>query len=842
MTKNIDPSKNSGNRALNDTVEELEREHEFRTLAENLPDNIIRYDREGRGIYVNPLLEKTLGTDTAGMIGKRVREIFPDGSYEVYAQALEAALASGENREIEFIVPGMHKEPIVHQIRMIAVRDQHGEVSGALAIGRDITERKRTEAALAASEQQFRSLAENSPDNVIRYDLQCRASYYNPRMVQTLGVAPETILGLTPVELGAGGFASDTEYEGHVRRALESGESSDMELTLQQPGGEVSNHLIRFSAERDTQGNVIGALAIGRDITELKKVESTLRIAATAFESQEGMVVTDAEGVILRINSAFTRITGYTADEVVGKNPNILNSGRQDQKFYAAMWESINTTGFWEGEIWNKRKNGDIYPEHLTISAVKNQSGVVSNYVGTLTDITMSKKSAEVIQHLAFYDALTGLPNRRLLQDRMNQALSSSFRTDRLNSIMFIDLDNFKSINDTLGHDIGDLLLQQASQRINSCLREGDTVSRQGGDEFVVMLNDLSEHELEAANQTELVGEKILAALRLPYRLADRSYHLTSSIGAALFGRQNRSIEEIMRQADIAMYQAKKDGRNTLRFFDPAMQESICTRAELERDLRIAIEKHQFELYYQLHTDSSRAPLGAEALIRWNHPERGLVSPVEFIPFAEEAGMILQIESWVLETACHQLKEWEGDELTSDLIMAVNISAKQFHQSDFVERVKNALNHHGIKTSRLRFELTETILVDNIQEAIVKMSAIREMGIAFSLDDFGTGYSSLQYLQRLPLIQLKIDKSFVEDIFSNENNQRIVETIISMALGLKLEVIAEGVETEEQLEFLATHGCQKYQGYLFGKPMPADKFKSSLASARPLSGNEFANA
>jgi diguanylate cyclase (GGDEF)-like protein/PAS domain S-box-containing protein len=825
---NRDALKHAGSRTLDKTIEERTREHEFRTLAENLPDNIIRYDTEGRVVYVNPLLEKTLGASAEAMIGKSVREQYPDGSYEVYAQAVDAALASGENREIEYVVPGSNQERIVHQIRMIAVRDEQGEVSGVLAIGRDITERKRAETALAASEQQFRSLAENSPDNVVRYDQQCRTSYCNPRMAQTLGIAPEKLLGLTPVELGAGGLASDTAFEGHIRRALESGESSNMELTFQRPNEEVINHLVSFSAERDSQGNITGVLAIGRDITELKKVESTLRVAAAAFEAQEGMVVTDSAGVILRINSAFTRITGYTSDEIVGKDPNILNSGRQDQEFYSAMWESINTTGFWEGEIWNKRKNGEIYPEHLTISAVKNLSGMVSNYVGTLTDITVSKKSAEEIQQLAFYDALTGLPNRRLLQDRLSQALSSSFRTDRVGSILFIDLDNFKSINDTLGHDIGDLLLQQASQRIHSCLCEGDTVSRQGGDEFVVMLNDLSAHELEAANQTELVGEKILESLRLPYRLADRDYQVTTSIGAALFGHQNRSIEEIMRQADIAMYQAKKDGRDTLRFFDPAMQGAINARVELERDLRIAIERHQFELYYQLHTDNSRLPLGAEALIRWNHPERGLVSPDEFIPFAEEAGMISQIDNWVLEAACHQLKEWEGDKLSSDLILSVNISAKQFHQADFVERVKKALNHYGIKASRLRFELTETMLVDNIDETIVKMSAINQMGVAFSLDDFGTGYSSLQYLQRLPLIQLKIDKSFLEDIFSNENNQRIVETIINMALGLKLEVIAEGVEAEAQVEFLAIRGCQKYQGYLFGKPVPVDKFNTSL--------------
>jgi diguanylate cyclase (GGDEF)-like protein/PAS domain S-box-containing protein len=559
-----------------------------------------------------------------------------------------------------------------------------------------------------------------------------------------------------------------------------------------------------------------------------KQARADLRIAATVFESQEGMFVTDANSVILRVNRAFTNITGYPAEEVIGKNPHTLNSGRQDANFYAAMWESINKTGVWEGEIPNRRKNGEIYPEYLNITAVKDQNGTVTNYVATLSDITMSNEAADKIKNLAFYDPLTGLPNRRLLLDRLHQAFASSARSGREGALLFIDLDNFKDINDTLGHDIGDLLLQQTAQRLESCLREVDTVARLGGDEFVVMLEDLSEQPIEAATQTETVGDKILVTLNQPYQLATHTYHSTPSIGATLFNDHHQSEEELLKQADIAMYQAKKAGRNTLRFFNPKMQDIINVRIALESELRNALENQQFHLYYQIQVDSSHRPLGAEALIRWLHPERGLVSPAQFIPLAEETGLILPIGQWVLETACTQLKAWQQDALTRDLILAVNVSAKQFRQADFVAQVQAAMQRHAINPIRLKLELTESMLLENIEDTITTMDALKEIGVQFSLDDFGTGYSSLQYLKRLPLNQIKIDQSFVRNLATDSGDKAVVRAIIAMAQSLNLDVIAEGVETEEQRQLLLVKGCTHYQGYLISKPVPIEQFEALL--------------
>jgi diguanylate cyclase (GGDEF)-like protein/PAS domain S-box-containing protein len=558
------------------------------------------------------------------------------------------------------------------------------------------------------------------------------------------------------------------------------------------------------------------------------KVEDHLRVAATAFETQEGILITDARSVILRVNCAFTDITGYSAEEVIGKNPSMLRSGKHDAGFYAEMWRSIKLNGQWEGEIWNRRKNGETYPERLAISAVKDSSGVVTNYVATLTDITMSQTAAEEIKHLAFYDSLTRLPNRRHLMDRLKHALAASARSGKAGALLFIDLDNFKTLNDTLGHDVGDQLLQQVAQRAESCVREDDTVARLGGDEFVVMLEGLSEHELEAAAQAESVGEKILAALNLPYQLASHEHHNTPSIGITLFRGQLESMDELFKHADIAMYQAKKSGRNTLRFFDPAMQETINARVALEGELRKALEQQQFQLYYQAQVDSSHRALGVEALIRWIHPEKGMVSPAQFIPLAEETGLILPIGRWVLETACAQIKTWQQSELSNDFVLAVNVSAKQFRQADFVAQVQDAVRRHAIDPTLLKLELTESLLLENIEDTIETMRALKETGVQFSLDDFGTGYSSLQYLKRLPLNQLKIDQSFVRDIAVDSSDKAIVRTIIAMARGLNLEVIAEGVETEEQRQLLLEKGCAHFQGYLFSKPVPIEQLEEKL--------------
>jgi diguanylate cyclase (GGDEF)-like protein/PAS domain S-box-containing protein len=570
----------------------------------------------------------------------------------------------------------------------------------------------------------------------------------------------------------------------------------------------------------------LGALALA-SISRNREMAEELRIAATAFESHESLMITDADGVIQRVNQAFTESTGYTAEEAVGKKTSLLKSGRHDTDFYKAMWDSIKHTGVWQGEIWDRRKNGEIYPKWLSISAVKNTDGVVSHYVGSHIDITERKVAEEKIQHLAYYDPLTRLPNRLLLMDRLGQALASSTRTGKQAALLFIDMDNFKTLNDTLGHDIGDMLLKQVAQRLTLCVREGDTVSRLGGDEFMVVLENLNEQALEAAAQTEAISEKVLATLSQLYQLGKHEYHSTPSIGVTLFNDHQASIEELMKQADIAMYQAKQAGRNTMRFFDPQMQAAVDAHAALESDLAKALEQQQFQLYYQIQMDELGRPFGAETLIRWIHPERGFVSPAQFIPLAEESGLILLIGQWVLDTACAQLKAWEQDALTLNLVLAVNVSAKQFRQVNFVAQVQATVQRHAINPKRLKLELTEGMLVYDVEKIIATMNTLKEAGIEFSMDDFGTGYSSLQYLKRLPLAQLKIDQSFVRDMVVDSDNS-IVQTIIAMARSMNLNVIAEGVETEEQRQLLSFYGCHHYQGYLFSKPVPVAQFEALL--------------
>ncbi len=584
----------------------------------------------------------------------------------------------------------------------------------------NIDDRKRKEETLEIREQESRTLIENSPDTVARYDCNCRRIYVNPAFGALSSGGVAALLGRKPSEQPGG--SSSEIYEQKIIEVFATGNNSQFELNwVGKDGKEICSH-IRLTAERNASGNITSVLGIGRDITEL-------------YESRANL----------------------------------------------------------------KRANAQL------------------------------EKTNEMLQAQAVSDPLTGLPNRRLMLDRLKHALASSMRSGREGALLFIDLDNFKTLNDTLGHGIGDLLLQQVAQRLESCVREGDTVARLGGDEFVVMLEDLSEKDLEAAAQTEAIGEKILASLNQPYQLGKHEYLNSPSIGATLFNDHQQSIEELLKQADIAMYQAKKSGRNALRFFDPQMQETINARATLESELRKALACHQFHLYYQIQVDSiqedgSHRPLGAEALIRWAHPKRGLVLPAQFIPMAEETGLILPIGQWVLETACAQIKTWQYNVLTRDLVLAVNVSAKQFRQADFVAQVQAAVQRHGISPMLLKLELTESLLLENIEDTIATMNALKAIGVKFSLDDFGTGYSSLQYLKQLPLDQLKIDQSFVHDLVSDSSDRAIVRTIIAMAHSLKLNVIAEGVETEEQRQLLQDKGCIHYQGFLFSKPVPIEQF------------------
>ena len=683
---------------------------------------------------------------------------------------------------------------------------------------------ERLRAALAQEQFLLHALMNNIPDHV----------YFKDRESRFIRISMDQahLFGLSDSEAAVGKTDFDYFSEEHARQAyqdeqeiIRTGQSitkEEKETWPDHPDTWVSTTKMPL---RDDAGNIVGTFGISHDITRRKRDEAELRIAATAFESCEGMFITDAANLILRVNNTFTEITGYSAAEAVGKTPRLLSSGRHDAAFYDAMRATVAQQGAWQGEIWNRRKNGEVYPQWLTITAVKDGAGIVTHYVATMSDITARKMAEDEIRHLAFYDPLTGLPNRRLLIDRLEQALATRLRHRHEGALLFIDLDNFKTLNDTRGHDKGDMLLQQVAQRLVTCVRKGDTVARLGGDEFVVILEDLSETADEAINQTKTVGEKILAVLNHAYVLDDYVHHCTASIGVTLFADRQENVDDLLQRADLAMYQAKAAGRNTLRFFDPVMQAVVTTRVGLEEGLRQAVMGHQFLLHYQPQVNSGGRVLGAEALLRWQHPQRGLVFPGEFIPVIEETGLILPVGQWVLEKACESLVAWSKRPEMKNLTIAVNVSARQFHQHDFVANVLTALERTGANPERLKLELTESLLITDVEDVVAKMAALKDRGVCFSLDDFGTGYSSLSYLKRLPLDQLKIDQSFVRDIQIDPNDAAIARTIIALAHSLGLDVLAEGVETELQLSFLGSAGCPVFQGYLFSRPLPQAAFE-----------------
>ena len=580
-----------------------------------------------------------------------------------------------------------------------------------------------------------------------------------------------------------------------------------------------------------------------RTFIRLREQTSHLQLAASVFASaSEGITITDTKGHILNVNAAFSRLTGYSREEVIGKNPRLLNSGRQSPAFYKNMWQSIATLGMWQGEIWNRRKNGEVFPEWLTITAATTQQRnkqQVTHYVATFSDLSQRKKDAAEIFQLAFYDPLTALPNRRLLMERLQQVLASlgeGADTGAQAALLFIDIDNFKSLNDIKGNDTGDLLLIEVAKRLLACTHKDDTVARLGRDEFVVLLQGVggAAGPEQFVAQVKALAESIRNTLGTAFWLKDFEHTCTCSIGISLSGLCNNA-EEMLENANTAMSQSKAAGRDTLRFFDPTMQSALAARAALEADLRQAIALRQFELYYQLQVNAQGDALGAEALLRWHHPSRGMVPPATFIQLSEETGLILPLGQWILDAACAQIKAWELIPAMRDLVLAVNISARQLSADGFVEQVAAVLHTSGIEPARLKLEITESMLLSGVEKVIGTMQRIKAMGVAFSLDDFGTGYSSLQYLRRLPLDQVKIDQSFVRDIALHSRDQAIVGTIMAMANSLDLSVIAEGVETLEQRDLLASRGCHHYQGYLYSQPIPAAAFAALLQQRPPAS-------
>ena len=561
---------------------------------------------------------------------------------------------------------------------------------------------------------------------------------------------------------------------------------------------------------------------------QLQAADAELRIAAVLFETQEAVIVTNARGIIVRVNQAFSDSTGYSSEEIVGKTPQVLKSGHHDAAFYGKMWENIRNTGRWEGEIWDRRKNGEVFLKRTAICAVADAAGVIANYVAIYTDITERRRAENKIHQLAFYDALTRLPNRTMLLEALQRSMDNNTCDCHNGAVLLIDLDHFKHLNDSLGHKHGDMLLQQVARRLRRCVQKDDMVARIGGDEFAIVITELCDTQNKAAHKAEHVAENIITALSQGYTLGSSEYRGTASIGVAIFAGGITSTDEILKQAEMAMYKAKADGRNRLHYFDAALEAAVNRRIFLERELGKAITDKHFVLHYQPQVAKDGTIYGAEALVRWQHPERGLISPLEFIPLAEETGHILALGAWVLEDACQQLAKWGQDAQRSHLVLAVNVSPLQFMQEDFVEQVREILQRTAVNPQRLKLELTESLMVGSVDSVIERMHQLKNYGLRLALDDFGTGYSSLSYLKRMPLDQLKIDQSFVREVLVDANAAAIAQSIAALAHSLGLALVAEGVEMVEQRDVLAEMGCCIYQGYYYSRPLPLAEFENYL--------------
>lgn len=590
-------------------------------------------------------------------------------------------------------------------------------------------------------------------------------------------------------------------------------------------------YILKPFAERELR--TVLEMALYKHRVEREQREAALHHQAIIDHMVDSLITINAQGIMESFNQAACDVFGYSVEEAIGQNVSLLmpepHHSLHDQ-YLQHHYETGDTRIIGSArELEGRRKDGSLFPMSLSVSKVVR--GGRTTFIGIIRDITQRRQDEQEINRLAFYDPLTQLPNRRLFLDRLQQAMLTAGRNGQYVALMFLDLDHFKLLNDSLGHSVGDELLRQVAARLQGTVRDGDSVARLGGDEFVILMEGLSDSVLEAAVQAEHLAMKLITELAQPYMLPELHNHSTVSIGITLFCSEQESLGDLLKKADAAMYQAKKAGRNTLRFFDPTMQATALARSRLERSLRTALENQEFLLHYQIQVDAFGTVTGVEALVRWSNPSFGMVSPATFIPLAEETGVILSLGQWVLETACAQLAAWAKVPARAHWTMAVNVSISQFAQGNFVDNVDLALRNSGANPRLLKLEITESMLAANVDDVVVKMFEVKALGVAFSLDDFGTGYSSLSYLKRLPLDQLKIDQSFVRDLMTDPNDAIIAKTIIALAHNLGLNVIAEGVETLEQKDYLADMGCNAYQGYYFGRPLAI----AALEAAHPIS-------
>jgi len=812
-----------------------------------------------------PLFVKDTPATASDVLSKQQLDYFHERDIE--------AFSSGKALTLEDVVRGNGQENARHTMTtLVPLFDAVGQPAFIVGSTVDITEQHQLQQQNAAERSLLEMLASDVPLQSIMSEFILRYETIFPGILGSVllmdeegqhlmqGASPslptaysEAIHG-TPIgpEVGSCGtaaytarevlvsdIANDPRWADYKTLALSHGLRACWSVPIRSTKGKVigtfANYyrVARMPSDSELQAARRSAyllsLAIENDLNDRQiqqdrqAIEEAGRYRQAILDSMvDGLVTLDLNGRIHTYNNAACRMMGRDPNAT---RPQTLNEllGTQMPVNAAGHLTLLGTVDSIEGstvEVNGRHANGALRP--ISVSASRIPHTEQDTFVVTLRDITQQRQDEEEIRRLAFYDPLTGLPNRRLLMDRVRQAMVNSARLSQHGALMFLDLDHFKLLNDTLGHDVGDELLQQVAYRLRSCVREGDSVARLGGDEFVVLLEGLSESPKEAANQAEVVAHKILDALALPYSLRGHGYNSTPSIGIVVFMEDQETMDDLLKKADVAMYQAKAAGRNTARFFDPVMQAAVTTHAELAKEIRLGLQRHEFVLHYQVQIDSQGRCTGAEALVRWNHRVRGLVSPAHFIPLAEETGMILPLGEWVLESACQQLVEWSRNPMTAHWTLAVNVSASQLAQPEFVSSVSKVLQRSGAPAAQLKLELTESMLVNDVEDIIVKMMAIKELGVSFSLDDFGTGYSSLSYLKRLPLSQLKIDQSFVRDVLTDPSDAVIARTVVALGHSLGLTVIAEGVETVEQRNALAAMQCDAFQGYFFGRPAPAD--------------------
>jgi diguanylate cyclase (GGDEF)-like protein/PAS domain S-box-containing protein len=649
----------------------------------------------------------------------------------------------------------------------------------------------------------------------------------NRRYADDLGIEPEEVVGKNDFDF----FSEENalKYRHDDTRIMQSGVMEELEEPYESGRTKGTIQTVKTPI-RDSDGSIVGILGIFWDITDKKEAETRLRQSAAVFESTaDGVIITDADINIIAVNRTFTEITGYSEKEALGKKPSFRRSERQNEEFYRSMWAEILQEGRWKGEIWNRRKSGEVYPEWMTISTVRDLTGAITNYVSVFSDITNVKRTQMQLDHMAHHDPLTDLPNRTLLDDRLEQAISRARRHNTGVAILFIDLDRFKNVNDSLGHPTGDLLLQDVAQRLQNVLREEDTLARLGGDEFIVVVEELNKPEM-----AEAVAAKMLKAIARPYSIQGHELYIGASVGISIFPDDGADGETLIKYADAAMYRAKEHGRNTYEFYTQELTKSATERLELESALRRAIEKGEMEVYYQPQLDFfSGSFVGAEALLRWNHPELGVVPPDKFIPLAEESGMITEIGDWVLRNACQQAVEW-SQKFSSFKRLAVNLSSIQIQRGGIVDTVGEILTQSGLAAEMLELEITESVLMQYPDVATETLGGLRELGVELAIDDFGTGYSSLSYLKRFPLQILKIDRSFITGIPHDTNDMEITRAVIAMAKSLHLTIIAEGVENREQEQFLIKEGCDIGQGYYYSHAIPADEFSLLMAEKTGL--------